>query len=71
MSLCVIYSGRKDNSLQARLLPEDKCELIVHDVDSHRLAITLNRHRRLLPIIRTAILKELDLYEPPKLVNLL
>ena len=57
--------------LQAKLLPEDKCELVIHDVDSHRLAITLNRNQRLLPIIRKAIMKELDLYESPNLLNLL
>ena len=69
-TLYLLQRDKFSHVLQARLLPDDKCELIVHDVDSHRLAITLNRHKKLLPIIRAAILKELDLYEPPKLVNL-
>ena len=56
---------------QASFLPEEKIELVVHPVDSHRLAITLHQHKKLLPIIRAAILKEMDLYEAPRLTNLL
>ena len=52
-------------------MPPDKCNLKVHYVDSHRLAITLNRQNRLLPAIRAAILKEMGLYRAPRLANLL
>ena len=57
--------------MQAKLLPEDKCELVIHQVDSHRLAFALNQQSKLVPTIRTAIMKELGLYQAPRLVNLL
>ena len=62
---------REHDLEQAKLLPLDKCNLKVHYVDSHRLAITLNRENKLLPAIRTAMLKEMGLYRAPRLANLL
>ena len=57
--------------MQAKLLPAEKVELKVYPEDTHRLALALDHQKRLLPTIKTAILKEMGLYKAPRLLNLL
>ena len=44
---------------QARLVPQDHCQLKVYHLDSHRLAHALSAQNKLVPIIRSSILNEM------------
>ena len=46
---------------QANLLPKDAAHVQIYSVDSHRLAIALDRGGKLLPTLRAAILNEMGL----------
>lgn len=46
---------------QANILPKDGAHVQIYSVDSHRLAIALDRGGRLLPAMRAAILNEMGL----------
>ncbi|OUS43669.1 hypothetical protein BE221DRAFT_147452 [Ostreococcus tauri] len=55
-----VHTGSWDHDKdQAALLPRDKVKHIVHQVDSHRLALALDGEEKLLPIIKSAFESEL------------
>jgi hypothetical protein len=59
--------------VQVRELPLDAVHVQVWSVDSHRLAMALDKRGKLLRIVRGALLSEMGLPDPSnmRLVNLL
>eukprot|EP00854_Cymbomonas_tetramitiformis_P002485 gene2485-3229_t len=46
---------------QAKILKNSQVEIVVHPVDSHRVAMALNRYDKLLPLLKSSIVRELEM----------
>lgn len=57
--------------MQGKILEEGgKVELKVYDEDTHRLALSLDRNKKLLPIVKATLLKALGVAPPQAAIRL-